>query len=312
MAHFKVFGKTIHVWILLACMVGMGSLVITLHSTNDELINLDPSSTMIETSIPVVDENTDMQNSGVNTTADLPVATQQIASFEPTVVTGVPDVSVTTKEKPVTKFAVDISGRTRVPFGIDNNSEEPVVFLIKAKAMPQTPVNLATVSGSTKIYSSANDGWWFAEVRPSTNGKFVIDVLGTDTHAIEVEVERAFSIDPADFVKPPVVTDVISVTTTINKAITSFAVGASGRVHFTWGIDNNSAVQQIFLIKLKTTPELLINLELIGHSTTRIYQRTNEGYFLTVVEPSLSGDKFFSAVSGPAFFTIEGEVERII
>lgn len=311
MKELNIHGKAVAVWILVASIVGIGSLAVAIQNVNDELISLGIVFRPSETNTVNSTDNDESSDSSSEIVPSSQTPINENVQGAPRV-TGVADKTIVLKEKQFARFSTTVEGRTPIHFGIKNELQESQVFLIRVQVEPSASVSVRTTSGYGPIYQSSTGNWWFVEVRPSTSGSdFLIEVLNSGQYKITVEIERAFTLNQDIYYTAPTITGVSEQIVIVEKPLARFAVQASGSIHLTWGLDNHSADTQVYLIKLKTSPEMLINLELIGNSSTRIYQRTNEGYFLTVVRPSESGDKFFSAVWGPKSFTIEGEIERL-
>ena len=93
------------------------------------------------------------------------------------------------------------------------------------------------------------------------------------------------------------------------QAVTALSVNELSSTHYTWALVNIKDEPTVFLLRLDTTPQLWINLEIIDKSANRVFQYTEEGYFLVEINPYGKG-KFQSAVSGSSF-TIISEITQI-
>jgi hypothetical protein len=332
---FRLVGKTVPIWILLAIPILAGSLAISIQEVDYILdighsqhldnaqVTEDISATSIDIECPA---NVEVcaQSSGNSYSGNVPHVTS-IDDSEASAIAAISNSVVMVDQKPVTRFELTTRlDRDDAWFGIENDSDEPQLFLIKAMVTPDVPFAIKSGTGSNIMYHQLDDDRWLVEVNPG-GGTFIIEKVrgsfsdNTDILplVIQVKVGRELALDQwnRNILSDPVMVFGPTVSTigtaSEDRVITSFKVSESGSTHLIWGIANDSQDPGVYLVRLDTTPELWINLEILERSLDRVYQRTDEGYFFVEVEPGDIGMSF-SAVSGPANYSIQVEVTRVI
>lgn len=341
---FRIFGKIIPIWILLAVPIVTGSLAISIQEVDNILINhLD--NNMGQAALIVSDISSENVISGSSIDIQCPPnaevcaqssdpsdnknygdasSVMSIKESEASAIAAIANSVVTVEQKPVTRLELPAGlDRNDAWFGIENDSNHPQLFLIKAEATPDLPFAINSNSrGASIMYHQMGDDRWLVEIKPG-GGTLVIekprgslsdnsDVL---PFAIQIEVERELALDQRNrnVLSDPVMVfgpNEVSITSK-DRVTTSFEVIESGSTHLIWGIKNNSPDPHVYLVRLDTVPELWINLEILERSIDRVYQRTDEGFFFVQVDPGDIGMSF-SAVSGPENYTIKVEVTELI
>jgi hypothetical protein len=209
----------------------------------------------------------------------------------------------------VSKFGLALNPGSESSFGIGNSDLESQIFLVRTLG-PSEDLIIEGRDGAAPIYHITYSNRWLVEVKPGNSGTLHFHSTTNSQRTVEVEVERVLSLDQSQFSVAPAITGVSQVATEVRqKAVTALSVNELSSTHFTWALVNIKDEPIVYLLRLDTIPELWINLEIIDKSANRVFQYTDEGYFLVEISPYGKG-KFQSAVSGSSF-TIISEVTQI-
>lgn len=209
----------------------------------------------------------------------------------------------------VSKFDLSLNASPSPSFGITNNNSESQIFLVRTLG-PSQDLILEGSNGATAIYHVTYSDKWLVEVKPGVTGTVHLYSNTNSQGTVGIEVERVLSLDQSQFGFAPAITGMAQVTTEQRQqAVTALSVNELSSTHYTWALVNIKDEPTVFLLRLDTTPQLWINLEIIDKSANRVFQYTEEGYFLVEINPYGKG-KFQSAVSGSSF-TIISEITQI-
>jgi hypothetical protein len=174
----SVFGKTIPVWVLIAGIVGSGSMAIAVQPVSDEKIHIQDTTGKIQTNVPVAASR-----------AFSPLAIEFAEDTEPAVAGATAGSTIVTKQKAVVNMALDVSEDAAVTFTVENNSEDQQIYLIKAGAPAHVILDMESGSGTVQGLVGHNE--WLATAASGTS-TFIMEVSTTDAgfYPIVVELER--------------------------------------------------------------------------------------------------------------------------
>jgi hypothetical protein len=178
----KMFGKAIPVWVLIAGVVGSGSLAIAVQPVSDEKIHIQDTTGKIQTNVPVAASR-----------AFSPLAVEWSDDVEPIVSDATAGSTIETKQKAVVNMALDVSEDATVTFSVDNNSEDTQIFLIKAGAPAHVLIDMESGGlGEVTVQGLTGHNEWLATSPSGSDNTFKMEVSTTDAgfYPIVVELER--------------------------------------------------------------------------------------------------------------------------
>ena len=176
--------KAIAVWGFIAAMAATGSFAVAYHQesppdileTSDVKIHLQDVDGKINTNVPI---------EASRIFSPLPVIFSHDKEPFSDAVDG---SSIVTKQKAVLNFVLNVSTVTHVTFSLDNQSEDPQIFLIKAAA--PSKVILDMESGNVKVQGVTGHNEWIAVIDGgSIEQTFNMEVSTTDPGFYPIVVE---------------------------------------------------------------------------------------------------------------------------
>jgi hypothetical protein len=171
----NLLGKqAIAVWIAVAAIVSVGSLAIAVQPVSDEKIHLQDVDGKIHTNVPV---------SASRAFSPLPLTFR-----EDTDVSWGGDAAgsiIMTKQKVVINIVSDTAETDEITFGVQNQSEDAQLFLIKAGAPPNV---ILDVDGSNLRGITGHNEWLF-KADASTHTNFLLEITTTDAGMYPIVVE---------------------------------------------------------------------------------------------------------------------------
>ena len=187
----SMFGRTVPVWFIITAMAGAGSFAIatsggavhqedppSIQHTSDVKIHLQKVDGKIITNVPI---------EASRVFSPLPVEFN--ADTEPTVADAVSIGStLQTKQKVVVNFVEDVSEDATVTFTVDNLSEDPQIFLIKASAPSHVMLDMESGVG-VAVNGLSGHNEWLATADSGTGKTFKMEVSTTDAGFFPVVVE---------------------------------------------------------------------------------------------------------------------------
>jgi hypothetical protein len=175
--------RAIPIWILVAAIVGAGSLAIAVQPVSDEKIHLQDVDGKIHTNVPVA---------ASRAFSPLPVEFDEegnsgnVASITGTGVTG--GSQIVTKQKVVVNLVLPVSNVATVKIDLDNDSEDAQIFLIKAGA--PSNVILDMESEDVTIHGLTGHNEWLASITAAGNDREIeMEVSTTDAGFYPIVVE---------------------------------------------------------------------------------------------------------------------------
>ena len=186
----SVFGKTIPVWILIAGIVGSGSLAIAVQPVSDEKIHIQDTTGRIQTNVPVAASRA-FSPLPVQWNQDNSIAydTDNDGSFSAAEQTG---SDIATKQKIVFNFVADAATRHNTLVWFDNLSEDNQIFIIRAGAPPNVAIDIEQFFPSTPVHGLVGHNEWLVTVPPGPGYAVEVEVSTTDAgfYPIVLELDR--------------------------------------------------------------------------------------------------------------------------
>jgi len=197
--NINIFGRTIPVWFLVATMVGAGSLAIAttggavhqedapdIQHTSDVKIHLQDVDGKIITNVPI---------EASRAFSPLPVEwdAEQSSDDLAGITDGIEGSTMMTKQKLAINFVLDVSEDAELKLLLDNRSEDPQIFLIKANAPPHVILDFETGTSAgvnVTVHGLTGHNEWLASI-PANGADAVLkmEVSTTDGGFYPIVVE---------------------------------------------------------------------------------------------------------------------------